>query len=375
MRLIIAGGGTGGHLFPGIAIAEECKGRDTLNEVLFVGTEKGIEARVLPKLGWSLRCISAEGIKGKGVFARIRAVLKLVPGFFESIKVIKAFKPEIVIGVGGYASAPLLLAARFSGVWTAVHEQNALPGLTNRMLGKVVERVFITFPDSASFFPEGKVVVSGNPLRKEIVEGLQGSGVSTLKGIKGQGSEGKKPTILIFGGSAGAHRLNMATLEMIGQINDPDRWKIIHQTGEKDYKEVMEGYIEADWQADVRPFIFDMAAAYSGADLIICRAGATTVTELAAAGKPAILIPYPFAADDHQRVNAESLVKAGGAVMLLEKELTGERLATEVERLIGDREMLKKMGDSARKLARLDAAKVVVDGLYEMTGEKVKDER
>ncbi len=167
----------------------------------------------------------------------------------------------------------------------------------------------------------------------------------------------------------------MATLEMIGQINDPDRWKIIHQTGEKDYKEVMEGYIEADWQADVRPFIFDMAAAYSGADLIICRAGATTVTELAAAGKPAILIPYPFAADDHQRVNAESLVKAGGAVMLLEKELTGERLATEVERLIGDREMLKKMGDSARKLARLDAAKVVVDGLYEMTGEKVKDER
>jgi len=372
LRFVFAGGGTGGHLFPGIAIAEEFKGRDTVNEVLFVGTEKGIEARVLPKLGWSLRFISAEGIKGKGVFAKIRAVLKLVPGFFESIKIIKDFKPEVVIGVGGYASAPLLLAARFSGIRTAVHEQNALPGLTNRMLGKVVERVFVTFPDSASFFPEGKVVVSGNPLRKEIVEGLQGSGVSTLKGIKGQypkghkGPEGKKPTILIFGGSAGAHRLNMATLEMIGQINDPDRWKIIHQTGEKDYKEVKEGYIKADWQADVRPFIYDMASVYSDADLIICRAGATTVTELAAAGKPAILIPYPFAADDHQRVNAESLVKAGGAMMLLEKELTGERLAAEIERLMGDREMLEKMGDSARKLARLDAAKVVVDGFYKL---------
>jgi len=360
MKLIIAGGGTGGHLFPGIAIAEEFKGRDTINEVLFVGTEKGIEARVLPKLGWSLRFISAEGIKGKGGFARIRAVLKLVPGFFESIKIIKAFKPEVVIGVGGYASAPLLLAARFSGIRTAVHEQNALPGLTNRMLGKFVDRVFVTFPDSASFFPEGKVVVSGNPLRKEIVEGLQGSVVS------GQWSEGKKPTILIFGGSAGAHRINMAVLEMIGQINDPDRWKIIHQTGEKDYKEIKEGYIEADWQADVRPFIYDMASVYSDADLIICRAGATTVAELAAAGKPAILIPYPFAADDHQRVNAESLVKAGGAMMLLEKELTGERLATEVERLMGDSEMLEKMGDSARKLASLDAAKVVVDGVYKL---------
>ena len=325
-----------------------------------MGTEKGIEARVLPKLGWSLRFISAEGIKGKGVFARIRAVLKLVPGFFESIKIIKAFKPEVVIGVGGYASAPLLLAARFSGIRTAVHEQNALPGVTNRMLGKVVDRVFVTFPDSASFFPEGKVVVSGNPLRKEIVEGLQGSVV------RGQGSEGKKPTILIFGGSAGAHRINMATLEMIGQTNDPDRWKIIHQTGEKDYKEVKERYIEADWQADVRPFIYNMASVYSDADLVICRAGATTVAELAAAGKPAILIPYPFAADDHQRVNAESLVKAGGAMMLLEKELTGERLATEVERLMGDIEMLKKMGERARKLARLDAAKVVVDGVYKL---------
>ncbi|MBI4745229.1 MAG: undecaprenyldiphospho-muramoylpentapeptide beta-N-acetylglucosaminyltransferase [Deltaproteobacteria bacterium] len=369
MKLIIAGGGTGGHLFPGIAIAEEFKGRDTVNEVLFVGTEKGIEAGVLPKLGWPLRFISAEGIKGKGVFARVRAVLKLVPGFFESIKIIKAFKPEIVIGVGGYASAPLLLAARFSGIMTAVQEQNALPGLTNRMLGKVVERVFVTFPDSASFFPAGKVVVSGNPLRKEIIEGLREP--SPQPSPRGRG----RKTILIFGGSAGAHRLNMATLEMVGQINDPDRWKIIHQTGEKDYKEVKEGYIEADWQADVRPFIYDMAAAYSDADLIICRAGATTVTELAAAGKPAILIPYPFAADDHQRVNAESLVKAGGAMMLLESVLTGERLATEIERLLVDSEFLRKMGDSARKLARLDAAKVVVDGVYEMTGEKVKDER
>lgn len=360
MRVIIAGGGTGGHLFPGIAIAEELKGRGEGNELLFVGTERGIEARVLPKLGWPLSFISAEGIKGKGVLSRIRAVYKLIPGFFESVKIIKGFRPDAVIGVGGYASAPMLLAARFLGKRTAIHEQNALPGVTNRILGKVVERVFISFPDSAGFFPQGKVVVSGNPLRKEILKGLQGSGVS------GQGPAGKKPAILIFGGSLGAHRINTVVLEMIRHLDDPNRWSITHQTGEKDYKEIEEGYLGADWQADVRPFIYDMASAYIQADLVICRAGATTVAELTAAGKPAILVPYPFAADDHQRVNAESLVNVGGAVMILEKELTGERLAREVERLLGDSEMLKKMGENARKLARVAAAKVVVDGIYEL---------
>ncbi len=355
MRVIIAGGGTGGHLFPGIAVAEEFKGRDEGNELLFVGTEKGIEARLLPKLGWPLSFISAEGIKGKGVISRIRALYKLIPGFFESIRIINGFRPDVVIGVGGYASAPMLLAARFLGKRTAIHEQNALPGVTNRTLGKFVERVFISFPDSVGFFPGGKVVVSGNPLRKEILEGLKGK-------VKVEG----KRSLLIFGGSLGAHRINTVVLEMIRHLDEPNKWRITHQTGEKDYKETEEGYLGADWQADVRPFIYDMASAYTWADLVICRAGATTVAELTAAGKPAILIPYPFAADDHQRVNAESLVNVGGAVMILEKELTGERLAREVERLLGDSEMLKKMGESARKLARVDAAKVVVDGIYKL---------
>ncbi|HLB05883.1 MAG TPA: undecaprenyldiphospho-muramoylpentapeptide beta-N-acetylglucosaminyltransferase [Thermodesulfobacteriota bacterium] len=366
MRVIIAGGGTGGHLFPGIAVAEEFKGRDEGNELLFVGTEKGIEARVLPKLGWPLSFISAEGIKGKGVISKIRAVYKLIPGFFESIKIIKGFRPDAVIGVGGYASAPMLLAARFLGKRSAIHEQNALPGVTNRILGKVVERVFISFSDSAGFFPQGKVVVSGNPLRKEILEGLKEPSPqpSTHPGINPRG-RGRK-AILIFGGSLGAHRINSVVLEMIRHLDEPNRWRITHQTGEKDYKETEEGYLGADWQADVRPFIYDMAAAYIEADLVICRAGATTVAELTAAAKPAILIPYPFAADDHQRVNAESLVNVGGAVMILEKDLTGERLAREVERLLDDSEMLKKMGENARKLARVDAAKVVVDGVYEL---------
>lgn len=360
MRLVIAGGGTGGHLFPGIAIAEEFKGRDAANEVIFVGTERGIEARVLPKLGWPVRFISAEGIKGKGVLSKIRALYKLIPGFFESVRIVKGFKPDAVVGVGGYASAPLLLAARFMGIRTAIHEQNALPGVTNRTLGKIVDRVFVSFPESSGFFPGGKVVVSGNPLRKEILEGLKEP--SPQSSPKGRGGK----TILVFGGSLGAHRINTAVMEMIRQINEPDRWRIIHQTGEKDYKEIVESYVDADWRADVRPFIYDMASAYSEADLVICRAGATTVAELAAAGKPAILIPYPFAADDHQRVNAESLVRAGGALMIIERDLTGERLAMEVERLLGDSEVLKKMGESARNLARRDAAKVVVDGVCEL---------
>ena len=362
MRMIIAGGGTGGHLFPGIAIAEEFKERGDENEVLFVGTEKGIEARVLPKLGWPVRFISAEGIKGKGALSKIRALYKLIPGFFESVKVIKEFGPDAVIGVGGYASAPLLMAARFLRIRTAIHEQNALPGVTNRTLGKVVNTVFVSFPGSIGFFPEGKVVVSGNPLRREILKGLKRPAVSS--------QQSEKKTILIFGGSLGAHRINMAVLEMIGQINEPDRWRIIHQTGEKDYKEVKEGYIEADWQTDVRPFIYDMASAYSEADLVICRAGATTVAELTAAGKPAILIPYPFAADDHQRVNAESLVKAGGGVMILEKDLTGEGLASEVERLLDNGDILRSMGEKAGTLARLDASKFVVDEIYELVGSR-----
>jgi UDP-N-acetylglucosamine--N-acetylmuramyl-(pentapeptide) pyrophosphoryl-undecaprenol N-acetylglucosamine transferase len=359
MRVIIAGGGTGGHLFPGIAIAEELKGRDTGNEILFVGTERGIEARLLPGLGWHVRFISAEGIKGRGTSSRIRAVFKLVPGIFESLKVIRGFKPDVVIGVGGYASAPLLTAARVLGIKTAIHEQNALPGMTNRLLGKFVDRVFVSFPGSSTFFPGRKVKVSGNPLRKGIFEGLKEP--SPQPSPKGRGR-----TVLIFGGSLGAHRINTAALEMIRLLSRPEGWRIIHQTGERDLEEVREGYRKAGWDADIRPFIDDMASAYRDADLVICRAGATTIAELTVVGKPSILIPYPFAADDHQRVNAEVLVKTGGALMVLEKELTGERLASEVKRLLGDREMLKVMGDGARRLARVDAARVVVDGLYEL---------
>lgn len=386
MRLIIAGGGTGGHLFPGIAIAEELKGRETRNEVLFVGTEKGIEARVLPRLGWPVKFISAEGMKGKGVTARARALLKLIPGFFESMRIIRAFKPDVVLGVGGYASAPMVMGARFMGVRTAIHEQNALPGVTNRILGKVVNIVFVSFLDSTVFFPNGKVVVSGNPLRKEILEGLK-------EGIKAGG----RKSILVFGGSLGAHRINTAILEMVKHLDEAHSWTIVHQTGEKDLEEVKEGYRKAgfrvknapfppgmgpgfktavgdagvedskgEFDIEVRPFIDDMASAYREADMVICRAGATTVAELTAAGRPAILIPYPFAADDHQRVNAESLVKTGGVIMILEKDLTGERLAAEVKRIFDDEKLLINMGEKVRGLARLDAAGVLVDGLYDL---------
>ncbi len=357
MRVIIAGGGTGGHLFPGIALADEFKRRSAGSDVLFVGTEKGIEARVLPKLGWPVRFISAEGIKGKGVGSKVRAIMKLIPGLFSSVQILRTFKPDIVIGVGGYASAPLLAAARLLNIRTAIHEQNALPGVTNRSLGKIVDRVFVSFTDSSAFFPAWKVMVSGNPLRKEILEGFK-------KEVEVE-VEGKK-SLLIFGGSLGAHRINMAALEMVNCLDDARNWKIVHQTGEKDFEEVKEGYRKAGLEVDVRQFIDDMTSAYREADLVICRAGATTIAELAASGKSAILIPYPYAADDHQRVNAESLVKTDGALMILEKDLTGERLASEVKRLMGDRALLKGMGDRARWLSRPDAARVIVDECYQL---------
>lgn len=395
MKVIISGGGTGGHLFPGIAIAEEFRLRDTASDCLFVGTAKGIEARILPKLGWPIRLISAEGIKGRGILSKARAAFKLIPGLYESVKIIRDFQPDIAIGVGGYASAPILMAARLLNVRTAVHEQNALPGMTNRILGKVVDLVFVSFPGSSHFFPERKVVVSGNPLRKDILDGFRAEAAEKNKGRK---------TLLIFGGSLGAHRINMAALEMMKHLEEAREWKIIHQTGEKDLDEVKESYrkvgfklknspsppatgnggmgpdfktiiedksvedSEGRLEVDVRPFIDDMTAAYREADLVICRAGATTIAELAVAGKPSILVPYPFAADDHQRINAESLVKASGAVIILEKNLTGEGLASEAKRLMGNKELLKDMGDNARRLARPDAAKVIVEKCYELVG-------
>ncbi|QXE89517.1 undecaprenyldiphospho-muramoylpentapeptide beta-N-acetylglucosaminyltransferase [Geomonas subterranea] len=351
MRLIIAGGGTGGHLFPGIAVAEEFLARSSENEVLFVGTERGIEARLLPKLGYKLELISASGMKGLGTVKKLMSAGRLLYGYAQSRKILKEFRPDLVLGVGGYASAPILLAAKGMGIPRFIHEQNALPGLTNKVLSRVVDGVFISMEEAAAFFPEGITQMTGNPIRKEILWGFQ----------EQRARKSGDFSILVFGGSAGAQRINSAMLEALPHLEQvKGKLRITHQTGEKDVARVREGYQARGVQAQVLSFIDDMSAAYGAADLVICRAGATTIAEVTACGKGCVFIPYPYAADDHQRKNAESLVKRDAGRMILEEDLTGEHLAAEILQLMEHPEQMAELEKNARSLAQLDAAQAIV---------------
>ena len=359
MRLIVAGGGTGGHLFPGIAVAEEFLARNSANEVLFIGTERGIEARLLPKLGYRLECISASGIKGQSSLTKVKSAALLLYGYSQSRKILKEFRPDVVLGVGGYASAPVVLSARGLQIRRFIHEQNAIPGLTNKVLARIADKVFISIEESRKFFPEDRTMLTGNPLRKEILWNVQ-QGKTEPKG----GSL----RLLVFGGSAGAHRINTAMVEALPHLAKvKEHLLITHQTGEKDHGEIKKAYGAAGFNAEVTPFIDNMAAAYAAADFIVCRAGATTLAEVAVSGKACIFIPYPYAADDHQRRNAEALLKEDAGFMILERELTGDTLAGQIIRLMQEPELVEKTAANIRKFGQLDAAQVIVD---EMTGKQ-----
>ncbi|HEX8960416.1 MAG TPA: undecaprenyldiphospho-muramoylpentapeptide beta-N-acetylglucosaminyltransferase [Geobacteraceae bacterium] len=360
MRLVIAGGGTGGHLFPGIAVAEEFLSRDSRNEVLFVGTERGIEARVLPRLGFRVEFIAAAGLRGKGSLTQVKGMAMLLYGYSQSRRILKEFRPDMVLGVGGYASGPVVLAARGMQIRRFIHEQNAIPGMTNKILARIAEEVFISLQESQRFFPKGRTILTGNPVRKEILAAAESAAAP---------AEGGMFRILIFGGSAGAHSVNqavMASLPFLASVRE--RLVITHQTGEKDLMEVREAYRREGVAAEVVPFIDDMAGAYRSADLVICRAGATTIAEVTAIGKACIFIPYPHAVDDHQRRNAEALLKKGAGFMLLEQELSGERLAGQITELLEAPERIESAGENARELARLDAARRIVDEMLKETG-------
>ncbi|KAB0671280.1 undecaprenyldiphospho-muramoylpentapeptide beta-N-acetylglucosaminyltransferase [Oryzomonas sagensis] len=365
MRLLIAGGGTGGHLFPGIAVAEEFLSRDPANEVLFVGTERGIEARAVPAAGYRLELISAAGIRGKGGLSQIRGAAMMFYGYAQSRKILKEWRPDMVMGVGGYASLPMVLAARGMRLPCFIHEQNAIPGLTNRLLAKFVDRVFITLDESSRFFPKGKTLLTGNPLRRQILEMVAGQTPPSIAEIHQQqyGNGGGGPfRLFIFGGSQGAHAINMAMLAALPHLERyAARLEITHQTGEKDAALVAEAYRNHGFNASVMPFIQDMAAVYRRADLVICRAGATTIAEVTACGKACLFIPFPFAVDDHQRRNAEAFLKKGAGFMLLERELSGERLAGIIHELAESPETVQRTGALAFGLARLDAARIIVD--------------
>ncbi len=348
MRVIIAAGGTGGHIYPGVAIAREFKRRDPQTGILFVGTARGLESRIVPREGFDLEMIEVGALKGVSVFQRIRSLAQLPWSLVEAIRILRRYKPQVVIGVGGYSSGPTLLMAALTRVPTMVVEPNAMPGFTNRVLAWFVDGAALSFEDAGKYFGK-RGVVTGNPVRGDF---------ANLRKKK----RGESLNILIFGGSQGSRAINNAMVGALSHLAvDRDRLAITHQTGEGDFEMVKRGYEAAGFEADVRRFIDDMAAQFESADVVICRAGATTAAEVAAAGKAALFIPFPFATDDHQRRNAEAFVRAGAARMIVQKELTPVRLAEELTRLIEHPEEIDRMEEASRRLGRPDSTQRAVD--------------
>jgi UDP-N-acetylglucosamine--N-acetylmuramyl-(pentapeptide) pyrophosphoryl-undecaprenol N-acetylglucosamine transferase len=360
MRVLIAAGGTGGHIYPGIAVAKEIVRRHPDSEVKFVGTARGLENKLVPPAGFELSLIDSAGLKNVGVLARARGLLVLPKSLRQARALINKFQPDIVIGAGGYVSGPVLLTASLMKLPTLVMESNALPGWTNRVLARFIDQAAVSFEAALPFF-RGKGVVTGNPVRREFFE------------IPKKQRDPAQLSILIFGGSQGAHAINdamIAALPLLAEVKN--KLRVTHQTGEADYERVAASYANAGWkeQANVRKYIDDMVAAFSNVDLVICRAGATTTAELTAAGKASLMIPFPFAADDHQRKNAEAMEAAGAAQMILQQNLSPQRLASEIEILVRQPEKVTAMEHAARKLSHGEAAAKVVDLIEELVEER-----
>ena len=358
MRILIAGGGTGGHLFPGIALAEELKRRNPESVSIFVGTKTGIESRVIPKLGFELRNIKIGGLKGKSSMEKVRN-LSIIPGsVYQSIRLIREYKPKLVIGMGGYASAPVALAAKLMRVKTAICEQNTIPGLTNRILAGFVDRIFTSFPETMYLSSTKRTRFTGNPVRRDLI-----AGSSKDKVYRGEFS------LLILGGSQGAHSINEHMLNALDYLESvKDSLRIVHQTGNTDYDRTCRVYRKKGFDSEVTSFIDDMASVYRDADLVVCRAGATTISELTVYGRASLLVPYPFAANNHQEVNARVLSDRGAARMILNGDLKGDNLAEMIMGLAADPETLSRMGKEASKLGRRRAAEDIVDSCYELLG-------
>jgi UDP-N-acetylglucosamine--N-acetylmuramyl-(pentapeptide) pyrophosphoryl-undecaprenol N-acetylglucosamine transferase len=330
MKVVIAGGGTGGHLYPGIAIARALLGEQG-NEVLFVGTEQGIEAKVLPKEALPVRFISVGKLKGMKLLSVVKTVVTLPRSLFQSLSLLRRTRPDVVIGVGGYSSGPVALAACGLRIPVFIVEPNSYAGLANRVLGKIADKVVLCFPgtDRLKFFPTKKTVHAGPLVRKGIESGSRDTA------LKDFGLDAGKFTIFVMGGSGGAHAINMAMKQAAAYLKDMPDLQILHQTGEKDVADVSAGYRDSGVKAVVLPYIHDMAGAYAAADLVISRSGATTVAELAVCGKRAVLIPFPFAADNHQEYNARTLADRGNADVIVQKDLTAEKLAEAIKKYAG----------------------------------------
>ena len=356
MRIMIAGGGTGGHLFPGLAVAEELKRRRSDAEVVFVGTEHGIESRVVPREGFPIKFLRAEGFVGVSLVRKIKALLKAILSIIDSYRIMRSVSPDIVIGVGGYASGAVVLVAFFMSVPTMILEQNSMPGFTNKILGKFVRTVCVTYQESMSFFPKAKTFLTGNPIRMQVLRGDPEAAYRLFSLEKGFF------TIFIFGGSLGARSINFGIINALNYLLDlREKIQFLHQTGTQDYESIRESYRKVGFKGTISPFIYQMGEAYAVADIVVSRAGATTLAELTALGKPVILIPYPHAAASHQEINAQKLVGMGAAKMIRDYNLTGEVLAQHIRELYMDEHGRRDMQLNSRSVGRPEACERVVD--------------
>ncbi len=359
-KLVVAGGGTGGHVFPGMAVAEAMEVYGHV-DVLWIGTGRPVEKDALSGRRWDYRILNTRPLRGSGLAATMRSLAGLPFSTIRACSWLKSFRPHVVLGVGGYVSGPALLAARMLRIPAALHEQNLIPGLTNRLASRFAKTVFVSFKKTVKYFPKNRVIFTGNPVRKSIIQS------QNQKSPNHQIT--KSPNLLVLGGSQGARCLNRlagSAIQVLWQSGF--HLEIIHQTGKLDVSSVEKFYKDANIPAKVTPFISDIGESYSWADLVICRAGASTLAELTTLGKPSILIPYPWATDSHQDANARELTEAGAAKYFLEGEIGAIKLAGEIQSLLEDPQKLINMGGNARKLGKPTAATEIASTLIEMAG-------
>lgn len=355
MRMVIAGGGTGGHVFPGIAVAEEIKKRDRSADIYFIGTEHGLESKVVPKEGYPIRFVPGAGFVGKTFIKKVTALAKLMGSLARSRSILRALKPDVVIGTGGYASVGPVAMACLMRIPVVIMEQNLVPGLANKILARFADAVAVTYHESISFLPKSRTYLTGNPIRAGILSGDRSAALNVFSLSE------ERFTIFVLGGSAGSRHVNQAVIEALDALAGiKDKVQFLHQTGEKDFESVRKAYRDRGFFGMAAPFIYRMAEAYAVSDLVISRAGATTLAEVTALGRPAILIPYPHAAG-HQEFNAGKLAKAGACLLIRDSELTGQNLADAVVKIYSSSEMQAEMRAQSSAMGRPEAAQKIAD--------------
>jgi UDP-N-acetylglucosamine--N-acetylmuramyl-(pentapeptide) pyrophosphoryl-undecaprenol N-acetylglucosamine transferase len=358
VKVVIAGGGTGGHVYPGIAVAEELRFTSPDASVVFVGSRRGLESQAVPEAGFPIRYIWSRGFPRRAWWRWPAALFTNVVGCFQALGVLAGERPDVVLGAGGYVSVPVALAAWIQGRPLIIQEQNSIPGLANRLLARVASEVHLSFVEARSYFKrKDHLKITGNPVRRHLLGG------DRKAALKEFGLEPGRPTVFVFGGSRGASRINQSALDAMRLLKGRVEVQFILQTGREEFEATRDIVEKEQLPARVMPFLRRIHMAYAAADLVVCRSGAMTLAEIAACGTPAILVPYPYAAHNHQVVNASNLVDRGAAAMILDRELTGERLANEIAHWLSDRQGLSRMSANARTFNRPDAALKIVRSL------------